>query len=218
MIQETSYKVDKRIIKEIALFDAETKHSLNQPTGDFFYDPWLIKPEYKGTVFEELLNTLPDPHGEARLITLKSGTCYFSHSDIDDRYHLNISGDLAGLINLETKQCWFLKNDGVWYSMDASPLHSAMNFGQYDRKQIVVRKLLTKNKLKNPYLIKILPSGKNPRFVFDNIISPWLNRANKDKIIDNFKTDGTTVSFKIEKSHIENFKKILPKNFICNIE
>jgi hypothetical protein len=216
MIQETSYKVDKKIIDEIAKIDVVEKYSFNQPTGDFFYDPWVIKPEYKGTAVEELLSTLPTSIGEARLITLKSGNCYYSHSDIDDRYHLNINGDCAALINLETKHLWFLTNDGVWYDMDAGPLHSATNFGQYDRKQIVVRKLLNKNVLENPLKIIISPGGDNPRFVFDNTISPWLNRANKNRIISNFKTDGVTVSFNIEESYLSEFKKILPKKFICN--
>ena len=33
------------------------KESINMPSGDFFYDPWIIKPKYKGTSWETLLNT-----------------------------------------------------------------------------------------------------------------------------------------------------------------
>jgi hypothetical protein len=217
MIQPTSYIVNKKIIEEIAEIETSGKLLLNEPTGNFFYDPWKIKEEFQETVFDELLKTLPFPIGEARLITLESGTCYFAHSDIDDRYHLNISGDCAALINLETKQTWFLTNDGIWYDMDAGPIHSAMSFGQFNRKQIVVRKLLKQNTLNDSCSVKIIPNGKNPRFVFDNSISPWLNRANKNQIITNFSTNGLAVTFDLEKSYINNLKEILPKDFIYTI-
>jgi hypothetical protein len=213
MIQQTSYIVDKKIIDEIASIESSGKLSLNKPTGDFFYDPWEIKSEYRGSAIEQALEVLPKPLGEARLITLESGTCYFSHSDIDDRYHLNISGDCAALINLETKQSYFLKLDGIWYDMDAGPLHSAVNFGQYDRKQIVVRKPLIKNNLKNPIEFTIKPRGLNPRFVFDNYLSGWLNRANKQKIINEFKINGSDVCFKVEQEFVKNVKKIIPQQF-----
>ena len=213
MLQETSYKVDKKLIKKIAEFETSGKLSLNEPTGDFFYDSWKIKLEYQGTVFETALNALPFSIGEARLITLESGTCYFSHSDIDDRYHLNITGDCAALINLETKESWFLTNDGIWYEMDASPLHSAASFGQHSRKQIVVRKLLTKNNLLTPVTVYLTAIGENPRFVFDNSISSWLNLANKRGIISNFKSNGLGVCFDIDKKYVNEFEKIIPEKF-----
>ena len=43
------------------------KSVLNKPTNDFFYDTWEILPEYKGTVFDELLAPLENI-GEARII------------------------------------------------------------------------------------------------------------------------------------------------------
>jgi hypothetical protein len=213
MIQQTSYIVDKKIIDEIALIESTGKLSINEPSGDFFYDPWIIKSEYRGTAIEQALKVLPKPLGEARLITLESGTCYFSHSDIDDRYHLNISGDCAALINLETKQSYFLEPDGVWYDMDAGPIHSAASYGQYNRKQIVVRKLLKRNKLTQPVSISIKASGVNSRFVFDNSISNWLNRANKNEIIDKFKINESTVYFEIEQQYLDEIKKIIPEQF-----
>jgi hypothetical protein len=213
MIQPTNKHVDKNLLDEIAKIDTDGKLSLNTPTGDFFYDPWLLKEEYKNTAIEKALNELPGPIGEARLINLESGRCYFSHSDIDDRYHLNITGDCAALINLETEQTWFLTNDGVWYDMDAGPLHSAVNFGQYNRKQLVVRKLLIRTTLKEPVQIQITAKGENPRFLFDNTVSPWLNRANKKKIIADFKPNNLSVSFKIEKSFIQDLKELLPEHF-----
>jgi hypothetical protein len=219
MIQPTNLIVSQDLIKKMSEFDSnEMKVAINEPTGDFFYDPWRIKSEYIGTPFEQALGLLPADIGEARIITLESGRCYFSHSDIDDRYHLNLSGDCAALMNLETKESYFLKPDGIWYDMDAGLLHSAANFGQLDRKQLVVRKLLNKNILTNPISGYIKARGKNARFVFDNTISPWLNRANKNGVISDFETNLSKVYFKIEETSIGEFIEIIPTEFEYSFE
>jgi hypothetical protein len=214
MIQPTNLIVRQDLIKKMAEFNSsKMKVAINEPTGDFFYDPWQIKPEYIGTPFEEALKLLPADIGEARIITLESGRCYFSHSDIDDRYHLNLSGDCAALINLETGVSYFLKPDGVWYDMNAGLLHSAVNYGQFERKQLVVRKLLNRNLLTVPVDFYIRVTGRNARFVFDNTISPWLNRANKLGIISDFETSLSYVYFKIDKQYIEDLTAIIPSEF-----
>ena len=214
MIQPTNRIVTQELLEKMANFNADTmKVSINEPTGDFFYDPWRIKPEFVGTPFEQALTLLPNNIGEARIITLDSGRCYFSHSDIDDRYHLNLSGDCAALINIETQQMYFLKPDGIWYDMDAGPLHSAVNFGQHSRKQLVVRKLLNRNTLISPTDVYIRAKGSNARFVFDNTISPWLNRATKQGIITDFETNLASVYFKIEEKFKEELRSIVPLDF-----
>ena len=214
MIQPTNLIVSQDLIKKMSEFDSnEMKVAINEPTGDFFYDPWRIKSEYIGTPFEQALKLLPNNVGEARIITLESGRCYFSHSDIDDRYHLNLSGDCAALINLETGQSYFLTPDGIWYDMDAGLLHSAVNFGQFERKQLIVRKLLNRNQLTVPVDFYIKSKGSNARFVFDNKISPWLNRANKLGIISDFETNLSKVYFKIDKQYIEELTNIIPNEF-----
>lgn len=219
MIQPTNILVRHNLIEKMAAFNGDMmKVSINEPTGNFFYDPWRIKPEFLGTPFEEALRLLPENIGEARIITLESGRCYFSHSDIDDRYHLNLTGDCAALINLETHQSWFLKSDGMWYDMDAGPLHSAINFGQLERKQLVVRKLLLKNELKVPLNVFIQAKGKNARFVFDNTISRWLNYANKRGIISNFETNLASVYLKVEKEFSNELKEIIPEEFEYDFE
>jgi hypothetical protein len=213
MIHETRHKVNLSLLHDCSTFGNSDKLILNKPTGDFFYDPWVILDEYKGTAIEEVLSVLPPNTGEARIITLKSGSCYYSHSDIDDRYHLNLSGDCAALVNLDNNQNFFLKPDGIWYDMDASPRHSAVNFGEYDRKQLVVRKLLINNKISSPVTVLITARGKNPRFKFDNTLSPWLNIANKSGIITNFKQGQTSVKFDIEEAYVPVLKNLLPKEF-----
>jgi hypothetical protein len=217
MIQPTNYRVDKNILTDIATVALTGKLTLNEPTGDFFYDPWKLKKQFIGTAVETALAVLPFPIGEARLITLKSGTCYFSHSDIDDRFHLNISGDCSALINLESGESYFLKQDYIWYKMDAGIRHSAVNYGQFNRTQLVVRKLLNKNKIHNSVNIEITPAGENSRYVFDNILSPWLNRANKNGTISNFSTNNSQIYFKTDQESISELKKIIPKEFVYTI-
>jgi hypothetical protein len=94
MLERTDYKVN--IPKFDGLFQG-FKTPLNEPTGNFFYDPWLIKDKYVGTVWEKLLASLPQPHGEARVIIMEPGSSYMAHSDIDNRWHLNIQGDYSYL-------------------------------------------------------------------------------------------------------------------------
>lgn len=212
MLTETEFKIDPKILDDLDTeFATEMKMVLNQPTGNFFYEPWVIKDEFKGTVWETILNSLPFSIGEARIITLESGRNYFQHADIDDRYHLNIKGRDSYLIDLTNKKMHEIKTDGIWYLMDAGRLHSAANFGEHPRVQLVVRKLLSKNNLKDYVNVAISPQGSNPRYVFDNTISPWLNQANKKGVINNFNVVDHGVRFNIEKQYYQALKKILSK-------
>lgn len=188
---------------------------INQPTGTQFYDPWIITDEFKGTVWEQLLNTLPGPVGEARIITLNPGACYQSHADIDDRYHLNIQSEEAYLIDLENQRMHKLQRDGKWYDMDAGRLHTAVNFGRLHRVQLVVRKLLNDVTLTDSVQVTLTSEGlskEDARYLFDNILSTWLNKANKLKIIKNFKFGTNTIKFDLEKQYVDDLKsKLIPE-------
>lgn len=218
MLIPTNYTVDPNLFQEARnhLPKGAMKTSINQPTGDFFYDPWILKDEYKGTVWETLYNSLPVVKGEARIIILDPGLCYQIHADIDDRYHLNILGDNSYLINLVQEIMYPLSQDGIWYDMDASFLHTATNFGRKARVQLVVRKLLKKNKLSNPVEVSLVTSMDNPnhaRFLFDNTMSPWFNEANKAGFINNFSQGAVSIKFNIEQDKLESFKRMLPDEF-----
>lgn len=218
MLIPTNYTVDTNLFQEARnhLPKGAMKTSINQPTGDFFYDPWILKDEYKGTVWETLYNSLPVVKGEARIIILDPGLCYQIHADIDDRYHLNILGDNSYLINLVQVIMYPLSQDGIWYDMDASFLHTATNFGRKARVQLVVRKLLKKNKLSNPVEVSLVTSMDNPnhaRFLFDNTMSPWFNEANKAGFINNFSQGAVSIKFNIEQDKLESFKRMLPDEF-----
>ena len=189
------------------------KHDLTHPTGDFFYDPWILKSEYKGTVWAEIWSSLPIDTGQARIIVLSSPSCYTQHADIDDRYHLNLYGNEDYLIDVQSQQMYKLEKDNIWYEMDAGRIHTAISIGEHMRMQLVVRKLLTRNILNDPVNVTITVGGNNPRYHFDNKISPWLNCASKQSIINNFKQYDTTVSFDIERSYLQEIKHLLPAEF-----
>jgi hypothetical protein len=218
MLIPTRYTVDTELFKDACqqLPKGGMKTAINQPTGDFFYDSWELKDEYKGTVWETLYNSLPTTKGEARIIILDPGQCYTSHADIDDRYHLNILGDESFLIDLVREQMHKLNQDGIWYDMDASFTHTAANFGRRARVQLVVRKLLKKNKLKNSVEVSLVTSMENTnhaRFLFDNTMSPWLNEANKAGFINSFIQGNVAIKFNIEQDKLESFKRMLPNEF-----
>lgn len=202
MIKETEYYVHAKFLhraaSEVINFDGKT--ALNQPTGHFFYDPWVIKDEYRNSIWETILNTLEFSYGEARLIVLQPGETYMAHADIDDRYHLNITGNNSFLIDISKQKMYSTIADGKWYEMDAGKIHSATNYGEVPRAQLVVRKLLKKGRFDKHVHVTISPSQHfhDYRYRFDNQISPWLNQINSLKKMDNFQYYGNRVEFDMD--------------------
>ena len=222
MLTRLQYTVSKELLQEansrISTDDFRT--TINEPTGQFFYDPWIIRSEYKDTVWEKLLNTLPFAVGEARIINLLPATCYQVHADIDDRYHLNISGEECYLIDFNTSNLHKLSADGHWFAMDAGKLHSAANFGRVQRVQLVVRKLLELTELADPVSVRLTSTGlskDDTRFLFDQTVSSWLNYANKNQVLSDFKFNHGTVEFNIERNQITSLKNMLIKEFNLEI-
>jgi len=221
MLTKTSFKttLDSLEIAKNNLPSDEFRLTINRPTGDFFYDPWVIKDEYKNTVWEEILNTLGIVPGEARIILLEAGKCYQSHSDIDDRYHLNISGDDSYIIDLYRKMLFDLTPDGYWYYMDAGRKHSAANFGRGTRAQLVVRCLLLNGRNCEFVPVTIestLNDKEQSRYKFDTCISPELNKQNKYQSIRNFSVKDNVVSFEINVKSLDALRGVIPEGFILH--
>ena len=210
MLHTLPYTVDSTLLNEAqgSVPAVESKLTINQPTGNFFYDPWEIKEEFKGTVWETLLNTLPLDIGEARIIVLGNGTTYMSHTDIDDRYHLSLKGQYSFLINVDDEKMYPTVADGQWYEMNTGLRHVAANFGSYDRAQLVVRKLLNNPTLENYTTVTIKPICENPRFEFDDLISPLLNKINKQQLINDFSILQDGVSFNLKTDAINELDSI----------
>lgn len=216
MLVKTSFTVPSNLVEQAADHVVSTLSNtvLNMPTGNFFYDPWQIKSEYKGTVWDTILQTLSVPYGEARVINLPTATNYHIHADIDDRYHLNITGDMSYLIDFDNQQFHLLEPNGIWYDMDAGRMHSAANFGKRYRVQLVVRKLLTNASMPNGTRIKVYSDTlaiDDARFVFDSVMSPWLNKINKQGLLSNFKTypNASIVEFTTSLESVKDLESIL---------
>lgn len=222
MIIETAYVLDPKFIElaQQGLKEFEGKTALNQPTGDFFYDPWTLKEQFKDTVWDDILSALKVDFGEARIIILEPGESYMAHSDIDDRFHLNLQGNNSFLIDILDQKMYPTIADSRWYEMDAGKIHAATNYGEIPRAQLVVRKLLTKNKLQKPIHVSISPSQElfDYRYKFDNSISPWLNKMNKLKKIGNFKFSKEIVEFDTEEELIFDLVKFDKNIFAITYE
>jgi hypothetical protein len=222
MFTKSQYFVESNLIsdanKEIPNIDFRL--TLNNPTGDFFYDAWEIKAEFKDTVWDKILKVLPGPIGEARLIKLQPGNCYRSHSDIDDRWHLAISGSKSIFLDLDNDKVFPNHIDLFWYSIDTSFRHSAANVGHDDRIQLVVRKLLKKPVsvgFKN--IIIIADDNVKARYIFDDTISPWLNKECKLGNIDQFQiVNEKQVSFKLAEFKVSELLNTCPSSFRINYE
>lgn len=218
MLKKTTFVVpdDVLITAQSSLPDIDFKLSINEPTSRFFYDPWRLRKEFLGTIWETLYRSLPTEIGEARIIKLDTMQSYTCHGDIDDRYHLNILGSTKSyLVDLENDTMYKTITDGIWYDMDAGRLHSAVNFNDQARYQLVVRQLLKDNLLQNPVTIKIIPNCEryDHRFVFDQYVSPWLNRANKRGIVNNFSSTDNDCQFNLEQMYLSELKSMLPTQF-----
>jgi len=214
MIVPTAHRVNLDLIEDaVRTIRDDKKIILNNPSDNFFYDPWIIKDEYIGTIWKVLLDTLPFDLGEARILRLNGGESYISHADADDRYHLNLTGVKCFLIDLDNQIMHTTKLDGVWYEMDAGSRHTAANFGNRIRYQLVVRKLLQRNILIRPKFVKILSNIDDldeSRFIFDDIFSSWINKSNKLGIINNFNYTNNNISFDCEEDQIDSLIELCP--------
>ena len=183
--------------------DFDIRYPINQPTGRFFYDPWAIRDDLKDSVFDKLLSYIPEDIGEARIVKLKPGTCYRSHSDLDDRWHLSLLSKKSFLINLDTCEMHQQAKVPYWELLDAGCRHSAANFSGTERIQLVVRRLLRNgDNIVNPLSVSLSLNKDltNGRYIFDDIVSPWLNKKVKQGLISDFSHGSTSADFTIDSS------------------
>jgi len=189
---------------------------LNEPTGDFFYDKWQIKDLYKDTLWEQVLNSMPMSIGQARIIKMEPGDSYMAHADIDNRWHLNLTGEQAYLIDLDERIMYECERDSRWAYMDASCIHAATNYGSVPRLQLVVREPL-RNSREPADLVSISmePAYEQHdfRYKFDKQFSPFLNRANQKHKLADFAHTTFSLTFKLEFELLEEFYKLITPEF-----
>lgn len=222
MFVETNIFVDSKLINTAIemLPDVDFRLSFNEPSGQFFYDPWIIKKEYKGTIWDQLLSIIPGEIGEARLIKLEPGCCYRSHSDMDDRWHLSIISDNSFIVDIDNKTMYQQSVDYQWHFFNAGVRHSAVNFGSTSRYQLVVRSLLQRGEnISDPKTVSITLKTiiNDRRYIFDDIVSPWLNEFSKKKLIDNFQYKDLEARFIVDSSIIPSLRLLIEKYFNLEI-
>lgn len=189
---------------------------LNESTGDFFYDSWQIKALYKGTVWQQVLDTLPYTIGQARVIKLEPGESYMAHADIDNRWHLNLTGEQAYLVNLDDKVMYECVRDNHWTYMDASRTHAATNYGSIPRLQLVVREPLRRSREPIDLVsvgIEAAYEQHDFRYKFDKVFSSFLNKANQQYKLADFAHSEYSLSFQLEKELIDQFKTFVTPEF-----
>lgn len=211
-----SYDVKKLIpLLEKVNWDDKNRCDLNSPLGHWLYDPYEIKEKWKDTAFEELLESIPYPVGEARLMRLSYGNCYSSHADIDDRLHLNlVSNDQSYLIDLTDQRLYPLVTDNKLYYMDGGRLHTATNFGSTDRIQLVIRVPLKRYTGDDFITRKIQFTNPvfNLRYILDNYVSPYINRAIKNGDIGYFNPiSDTDIEFHLRPNALDELLEHITK-------
>ncbi len=93
------FKTLRDIVVAQDTHDNMGKWDINEPTGNFFYDPWRLKKQYWDTSIIELFDQL-GPVGQAKVIIINPGQNYLGHGDIEDRYHITLQGEESYLIDL----------------------------------------------------------------------------------------------------------------------
>lgn len=215
MILKTKYNTSIQQIEDAVkkIPEINFRLALNEPSGRFFYDSWVLKKEFTNTVWKDILSDIKEPIGEARLIKMDPGSCYNSHSDIDDRFHLSLTGENCYLIDLDNEVMYKTEKFGQWYLMDTSVRHTAANFGSIPRVQLVVRNLLKENVIDNAITVNISPKQDDPtqdsRYVFDNVLSPWLNIGCKQGFISNVNAAESSITFDVDRFQIKKIESLL---------
>lgn len=145
------------ILEQVKPLSNFKRLELNEPNGEFFSDPWVVKSEFKNTPLGEVLESLGDI-GQARLLCLESAESYTAHADPDDRIHLPIiTNPYSFLVDISNNQLYHLPADGQLWYMDTSKIHVAANWGARSRIHLNVRILLPKYNESNPTIcIKVI--------------------------------------------------------------
>ena len=105
--------------------------------GDFS----VVNQEFRGTVIEELLHSLPFQFGRTRLVRMAPKACLSIHWDTCKRYHYAIeTNPSCFLVEVHDTQGTFhhIPADGYVYEMDARMTHTAMNASKKPRIHLVI--------------------------------------------------------------------------------
>ena len=188
------------------------KLDLNLPTGNFYYDPWQLKPQYEHTEVARVLDLLA-PVGQVKIVSIPPGQCYLAHSDVEDRYHVTLQSEHSYVLDITQQQSYECRVDNRVYLMNTAQLHTVMNAGYVPRIQLVIRRLLTRHTLQDPIHIHIeaTEAPHNLRQQWDNHILVWCNLAHKQGIMTDFDpmNSEARVQFRMESDHLDSLRSVL---------
>jgi hypothetical protein len=188
----------------------------NDSKGDRYYREMELFDKYKGTVVERYVKSLNRKLSKVCVIIQEPGDTYPIHADIDDRFHLNLQSDNAYFIDFKTNISIPIETDRKVYLMNTGGLHSAVNFGLKRRLQIGATISLEYHNLKSPMSVNIHYNGKNKNYdyFYNFYVMPWLNLANKNKLINNYvKPKDSNLFVDIEEEQLESLKNAAGDNF-----
>lgn len=187
------------IIDQVNALEPFKRLELNNPTGEFFSDPWATKEEFVNTPIGEVLSKLGNI-GQARLLALESGESYTAHCDPDDRIHLAIvTNPYSYLVDISFNNLHHLNADGHVWHMDTGRIHVAANWGPRTRIHLNVRVLLPKYSSERKGLrIKVLEGDYDWKQL---AYMPMMGAVNKY----------------VKNGYITGFKGISEKEILINI-
>lgn len=114
---------------------------LNDSHVDYTYSEMPVLEEYvKGTVFEEIIQSVPSKIGRCTFISIPPSFCLRYHRDPDYKYHIAID-DLPGnfFYDLEEQKGYVLPTDGYLYRIHARKrCHTAVNSSIAYRTHLVI--------------------------------------------------------------------------------
>lgn len=219
LLKDTNIKFSNNIIQELLeMFENSNEKTIicTDETRNKYYEPAVLLDSYKGTAIETVLNTIPETVSLLAIIIQDPGDSYPIHTDIQDRYHLNIKSKHSYFLDFEENKLMPIHTDGKLYVMDTGIYHSASNYGNERRIQLGAAKMLTPKNIKKPQpvMIEFLGEVTQQDYYFNYYIMPWLNKADKKNIIDNYnRPKNNKMFFTIEKEFIKEIDNICTKYF-----
>jgi hypothetical protein len=218
-LTDTGIEFTNETMQELLeIFDSSKNKTIicTDETRNKYYEPAVLLDSFKGTAVETVLNTIPDAISLLAVIIQDPGDSYPIHTDIQDRYHLNIKSKHSYFLDFEKNRLIPIETDSKLYIMDTGIYHSATNYGNERRIQLGATKMLTPKTLKNPQdiVIEFLGNEKEQNFYFNYYIIPWMNRADKRNIVDRYvRPKNNKMFFTVEKDFLNEVENICNQYF-----
>lgn len=125
-----NFKNWKNINNRICINSYSEKDSREDDAGQrLTYAPYeYIYPEFKNTIWEEVINKLPGKKSRARIMIMSPFKILDLHRDFEKRWHIPIITDPGCMmLDYEANKTYHLPADGYVYDVDTTKLHTAFN-------------------------------------------------------------------------------------------